>query len=114
MLYVLLASLDKFHPDFFLVVYHNLGITIDDPRVMCRGWSWGVTGGGVRPPATDSVLGGVGWEVTGGDAERLLLDAGGCDGNVWVEGSAVRNRWHKLSFTPFYISNADFYIVLTI
>lgn len=24
MLYVLLASLDRFHPDFFLVVYHNL------------------------------------------------------------------------------------------
>jgi len=44
MLYVLLASLDKFHPDFFLVVYHNLGITIDDPRVrMIRGF---------RPPAT--------------------------------------------------------------
>ena len=85
MLYVLLASLDRFHPDFFLVVYHNLGITIDDPRVVCRGWSWGVTGGG------------------GGDAERLLLAADGCDGNVWVEGSAVRNRWHKLSFNKIYV-----------
>ena len=84
MLYVLLASLDKFHPDFFLVVYHNLGITIDDPRVQCRGWSWGDRGGG-------------------GDAERLLLAADGCDGNVWVEGSAVRNRWHKLSFNKIHV-----------
>ena len=82
MLYVLLASLDRFHPDFFLVVYHNLGITIDDPRVQCRGWSWG---------------------DRGGDAERLLLAADGCDGNVWVEGSAVRNRWHKLSFNKIYV-----------
>ena len=82
MLYVLLASLDKFHPDFFLVVYHNLGITIDDPRVQCRGWSWG---------------------DRGGDAERLLLAADGCDGNVWVEGSAVRNRWHKLSFNKIHV-----------
>jgi len=32
MLFVLIASLDQFHPDFFLVVYHNLGITIDDTR----------------------------------------------------------------------------------
>ena len=105
MLYVLLASLDRFHPDFFLVVYHNLGITIDDPRVQCRGWSWGVKGGGFRPPATDSVLGGGGGVVTGGggDAERLLLAADGCDGNVWVEGSAVRNRWHKLSFNKIHI-----------
>jgi hypothetical protein len=76
MLYVLLASLDRFHPDFFLVVYHNLGITIDDPRVRMVG------GGGVK---------GVG----GAD---LLLEAEGCDGNVWVEGSAVRNRWYKLNF----------------
>jgi hypothetical protein len=75
MLYVLLASLERFHPDFFLVVYHNLGIEIDDPRVMCRRWG-----------------------VKGGDDERLLLDADGCDGNVWVEGSAVRNRWYKLNF----------------
>ena len=82
MLYVLSMSLDRFHPDFFLVVYHNLGITIDDPRVMCR--EWGVTGGG-------------------GDAERLLLAADGCDGNVWVEGSAVRNRWHKLSFNKIHM-----------
>jgi len=80
MLYVLLASLDRFHPDFFLVVYHNLGITIDDPRVRMVG------GGGVK---------GVG----GAD---LLLDAEGCDGNVWVEGSAVRNRWHKLSFNKIH------------
>ena len=84
MLYVLLASLVRFHPDFFLVVYHNLGITIDDPRVQCRGWSWGDRGGG-------------------GDAERLLLAADGCDGNVWVEGSAVRNRWHKLSFNKIHV-----------
>ena len=34
MLYILLASLDKFHPDFFLVVYHNLGITIDVTAMM--------------------------------------------------------------------------------
>ena len=89
MLYVLLASLDKFHPDFFLVVYHNLGITIDDPRVrMVRG-----LGGG----------GGGGWEVKDGDAERLLLEAEGCDGNVWIEGSAVRNRWHKLSFNKIHV-----------
>ena len=32
MLFVLIASLDRFNPDFFLVVYHNLGITIDDTR----------------------------------------------------------------------------------
>jgi len=94
MLYVLLASLDKFHPDFFLVVYHNLGITIDDPRVrMVRG----LGGGG----------GGGCWEVKdgcgGGDAERLLLEAPGCDGNVWIEGSAVRNRWHKLSFNKIHV-----------
>ena len=90
MLYVLLASLDKFHPDFFLVVYHNLGITIDDPRVrMVRG----LGGGG----------GGGGWEVKDGDAERLLLEAEGCDGNVWIEGSAVRNRWHKLSFNKIHV-----------
>jgi hypothetical protein len=100
MLYVLLASLDKFHPDFFLVVYHNLGITIDDPRVQCRGWSWGDRGGGFRPPATDSVLNS---RDRGGDAERLLLAADGCDGNVWVEGSAVRNRWHKLSFNKIHV-----------
>ena len=75
MLYVLLASLDRFHPDFFLVVYHNLGVTIDDPRVVCRKW-----------------------EVKDDDGERLLLEAGGCDGNVWVEGSAVRNRWYRLNF----------------
>ena len=75
MLYVLLASLDRFHPDFFLVVYHNLGITIDDPRVRMVG------GGGVKGVGVD-----------------LLLDAEGCDGNVWVEGSAVRNRWYKLNF----------------
>ena len=87
MLYVLLASLDKFHPDFFLVVYHNLGITIDDPRVrMVRG----LGGGGS-------------WEVKDGDAERLLLEAEGCDGNVWIEGSAVRNRWHKLSFNKIHV-----------
>ena len=55
MLYVLLASLDRFHPDFFLVVYHNLGITIDDPRVrMIRGF---------RPPAT-----GLACEVSGKSA----------------------------------------------
>lgn len=75
MLYVLIASLERFHPDFFLVVYHNLGIEIDDHRVMCRRWG-----------------------VKGGDHERLLLDADGCDGNVWVDGSAVRNRWYKLNF----------------
>lgn len=82
MLYVLLASLDRFHPDFFLVVYHNLGIgfVIDDPRVSCRKW-----------------------EVNDGDGERLLLEADGCDGNVWVEGSAVRNRWHKLSFNKIHV-----------
>ena len=92
MLYVLLASLDKFHPDFFLVVYHNLGITIDDPRVrMVRGLGGG--GGG----------GGGGGEVKDGDAERLLLEAPGCDGNVWIEGSAVRNRWHKLSFNKIHV-----------
>ena len=107
MLYVLIMSLDRFHPDFFLVVYHNLGITIDDPRVrMVRGF---------RPPTAGSVLdsrdrGGDWWGVkddgggvTGGDAERLLLDAGGCAGNVWVEGSAVRNRWHKLSFNKIHV-----------
>jgi hypothetical protein len=82
MLFVLIASLDRFHPDFFLVVYHNLGIVIDDPRVRM------VAGGGA---------GGDGW---GGKDEEvdLLLDADGCDGNVWVEGSAVRNRWYKLNF----------------
>jgi hypothetical protein len=80
MLFVLVASLDQFHPDFFLVVYHNLGLTFDDPRVECRKW-----------------------EVTDGDGERLLLDAAGCDGNVWVEGSAVRNRWHKMSFNKIYV-----------
>lgn len=112
MLYVLLASLDKFHPDFFLVVYHNLGITIDDPRVrMVRGFG---------PPATSLVC-----EVSGksavyidcqskltgdlstipslGGGTPLLLDAAGCDGNVWVEGSAVRNRWHKLSFNKIHV-----------
>lgn len=116
MLYVLLASLDKFHPDFFLVVYHNLGITIDDPRVrMVRGF-----GRGFYPPATDLVC-----EVSGksavyidcqskltgdlstipslGGGTPLLLDAAGCDGNVWVEGSAVRNRWHKLSFNKIHV-----------
>jgi hypothetical protein len=112
MLYVLLASLDKFHPDFFLVVYHNLGITIDDPRVrMIRGF---------RPPATGLVC-----EVSGksavyndcqskltgdlstipswGGGTPLLLEAEGCDGNVWIEGSAVRNRWHKLSFNKIHV-----------
>jgi hypothetical protein len=116
MLYVLLASLDKFHPDFFLVVYHNLGITIDDPRVrMIRGF-----GQGFRPPATGLVC-----EVSGksavyidcqskltgdlstipslGGGTPLLLDAAGCDGNVWIEGSAVRNRWHKLSFNKIHV-----------
>ena len=116
MLYVLLASLDKFHPDFFLVVYHNLGITIDDPRVrMIRGF-----GRGFRPPATGLVC-----EVSGksavyidcqskltgdlstipslGGGTPLLLDAAGCDGNVWIEGSAVRNRWHKLSFNKIHV-----------
>ena len=75
MLYVLIASLERFHPDFFLIVYHNLGIMIDDPRVMCRRW-----------------------DVKDGDSERLLLEADGCDGSVWVEGSAVRNRWYNLNF----------------
>ena len=86
MLYILIRSLDRFHPDFFLVVYHNLGITIDDPRVRMVG-------------------GGGGWGVKDGygGAERLLLEAEGCDGNVWVEGSAVRNRWHKLSFNKIHI-----------
>ena len=116
MLYVLLASLDKFHPDFFLVVYHNLGITIDDSRVrMVRGF-----GRGFRPPATGLVC-----EVSGksavyidcqskltgdlstipslGGGTPLLLEAAGCDGNVWIEGSAVRNRWHKLSFNKIYV-----------
>jgi hypothetical protein len=74
MLFVLIASLDRFHPDFFLVVYHNLGIVIDDPRVR-------MVGGGVK----------------GGEVD-LLLDADGCHGNVWVEGSVVRNRWYKLNF----------------
>ena len=78
MLFVLISSLDRFHPDFFLVVYHNLGITIDDARVRM----------------TDCVNG---WGVKGERAD-LLLDADGCDGNVWVEGSAVRNRWYKLNF----------------
>jgi hypothetical protein len=80
MLFVLVASLDQFHPDFFLVVYHNLGLTFDDPRVECRRW-----------------------EVKDGCGERLLLDADGCDGNVWVEGSAVRNRWHKMSFNKIHV-----------
>lgn len=84
MLYVLIMSLDRFHPDFLLVVYHNLGITIDDPRVR-------MVGGG-----------GVGGGVKGGD-DKLLLEAEGCDGNVWVEGSAVRNRWHKLSFNKIHV-----------
>ena len=80
MLFVLVASLDQFHPDFFLVVYHNLGLTFDDPRVECRRW-----------------------EVKDGGGERLLLEAEGCDGNVWIEGSAVRNRWHKLSFNKIHV-----------
>lgn len=80
MLFVLVASLDQFHPDFFLVVYHNVGLTFDDPRVECRRW-----------------------EVKDGGGERLLLEAAGCDGNVWVEGSAVRNRWHKLSFNKIHV-----------
>jgi hypothetical protein len=80
MLFVLVASLDQFHPDFFLVVYHNVGLTFEDPRVECRKW-----------------------EVKDGDGERLLLEAAGCDGNVWVEGSAVRNRWHKLSFNKIHV-----------
>jgi len=91
MLYILILSLDRFHPDFFLVVYHNLGITIDDPRVRLVN---GLGGGGG------------GWGVNDGDgwcAERLLLEAAGCDGNVWIEGSAVRNRWHKLSFNKIHI-----------
>jgi hypothetical protein len=83
MLYVLIASLNQFHPDFFLVVYQNLGILIDDPRVVCR--KWGVTA-----------------EDRGGAERLLLLDAEGCDGDVWVEGSAVRNRWHKLSFNKIH------------
>jgi len=112
MLYVLLASLDKFHPDFFLVVYHNLGITIDDPRVrMVRGFG---------PPATDLVCevsgksavyndcqskltGGLSTIPSLGGGTPLLLEAAGCDGNVWVEGSAVRNRWHKLSFNKIHV-----------
>ena len=89
MLYVLLASLDRFHPDFFLVVYHNLGITIDDPRVRMVNGFGGGGGGGVKDGRRD--------------AERLLLDAEGCDGNVWVEGSVVRNRWHKLSFNKIHV-----------
>jgi hypothetical protein len=80
MLFVLVASLDQFNPDFFLVVYHNLGLAFDDPRVEFRKW-----------------------EVTDGGGERLLLEAAGCDGNVWVEGSAVRNRWHKMSFNKIYV-----------
>jgi hypothetical protein len=80
MLFVLVASLDQFHPDFFLVVYHNVGLTFDDPRVECRRW-----------------------EVKDRGGERLLLEAAGCDGNVWVEGSAVRNRWHKLSFNKIHV-----------
>ena len=87
MLYVLLASLDRFHPDFFLVVYHNLGIVIDDPRVRM----------------VDGFGGGAEWGVKGGYDERLLLDADGCEGNVWVEGSAVRNRWYKLSFNKIHV-----------
>ena len=93
MLFVLIASLDQYHPDFFLVVYHNLGIVIDDPRVR-------MINGGVSPP-NGGGGGGSEWEVKdGGDggSERLLLDADGCAGNVWVEGSAVRNRWYKLNF----------------
>ena len=93
MLFVLISSLDRFHPDFFLVVYHNLGITIDDPRVRMTDCV-----GGVPPPATDCVGGGV-----KGERVDLLLDADGCDGNVWVEGSAVRNRWHKLSFNKIHV-----------
>jgi len=95
MLFVLIASLDQYHPDFFLVVYHNLGIVIDDPRV--RMVNGGVCGGG----GGGGGGGGSEWEVKdGGDcgSERLLLDADGCAGNVWVEGSAVRNRWYKLNF----------------
>ena len=79
MLYVLIASLNQFHPDFFLVVYQNLGLTIDDPRVVCRKW-----------------------EVKDDGGERLLIEAQGCDGNVWVDGSAVRNRWHQLSFNKIH------------
>ena len=106
MLFILIASLDRFHPDFFLVVYHNLGIVIDDPRVVCRKW-------GVPPPATEATLvsrGGVKGETAdciggGVTGERIgfSLDADGCDGNVWVEGSAVRNRWHKLSFNKIHV-----------
>ncbi len=137
MLFILISSLNRFHPDFFLVVYHNLGITIDDPRVrmtdcigggvpppateatlVSRGGVKGETadciGGGVPPPATEATLvsrGGVpppatadciGGGVKGGDY-KLLLEAEGCDGNVWVEGSAVRNRWHKLSFNKIHV-----------
>ena len=96
MLFVLIASLDQYHPDFFLVVYHNLGIVIDDPRI--RMVNGGVCGGGGG--------GGSEWGVKdGGDggSERLLLDADGCAGNVWVEGSAVRNRWHKMSFNKIHV-----------
>ena len=92
MLFILISSLNRFHPDFFLVVYHNLGITIDDPRVRMVG--------GFRPPATDSVPDSRGVK---GDDHKLLLEAEGCDGNVWVEGSAVRNRWHKLSFNKIHV-----------
>lgn len=87
MLYLLVMSLDRFHPDFLLVVYHNLGITMDDPRVrMVNGFGGGGGGGG-----------------DGDERLLLLLDADGCDGNVWVEGSAVRNRWHKLSFNKIRV-----------
>ena len=99
MLYVLIASLDRFHPDFFLVVYHNLGIDIDDPRVR-------MVAGGFRPLTTGGGAGGGagggGWGVKDEEVD-LLLDADGCDGNVWVEGSAVRNRWHKLSFNKIHM-----------
>ena len=91
MLYVLIASLNQFHPDFFLVVYQNLGLTIDDARVVCRKW-----------------------EVKDDSGERLLLEAEGCDGDVWVEGSAVRNRWHKLSFNKNSFSQAKCNIILSI
>jgi hypothetical protein len=95
MLYVLIASLERFHPDFFLVVYHNLGIMIDDPRVMCRRWDVKDGGSSIRP-----LCGGMSSSVTDRD---LFLDADGCDGNVWVEGSAVRNRWHQLSFNKIHV-----------
>ena len=95
MLYVLIASLERFHPDFFLVVYHNLGIVIDDPRVMCRRWDVKDGGSSIRP-----LCGGMSSRGTDRD---LLLDADGCEGSVWVEGSAVRNRWHQLSFNKIHV-----------